>query len=100
MLHLQRLLRSDADRLSDAMAVLRPPLQHLENEQVERTLHKFDSVGHIYVSYYSRLSTRGRLPGRRFSGSGAPNRTATVRERSPERRFKFRLKGLLTAETA
>jgi len=44
MLDLQRLLRSDADRLSDAMAVLGPPLEHLENEQVEGALDELNAV--------------------------------------------------------
>jgi hypothetical protein len=44
---MQRILRPGADRLSDAMAVLRPPLEHLEDEQVERALDEFDAVRHI-----------------------------------------------------
>lgn len=47
MFNLQHFLRPNANRLSDAMAVLRPPLEHLEDEQVEGALDKFDAVGHV-----------------------------------------------------
>src|SRR5580698_9067802 len=68
MLDLQRLLRTDADRLPDPMAVLRAPLQYLEDEQVERALHEFDAVRHGVQ--YSRMSTRAHLP----LGAGPPTR--------------------------
>ena len=47
VLDLQRVLGPDADRLSNAVAMLGAPLEHLKDEQVEGALHEFDAVAHI-----------------------------------------------------
>ncbi|MGA2114887.1 MAG: hypothetical protein ABSH56_09075 [Bryobacteraceae bacterium] len=47
MFDLQRVLGPHADGLPNSVAMLRAPLEHLENEQVERTPHEFDAVGHV-----------------------------------------------------
>ena len=43
-LDLEQLTRAAANRLADAIAVLRPPLERLENQQVERPLQQLDAV--------------------------------------------------------
>jgi hypothetical protein len=49
VLHLQRVLRARANSLADSVAMLWPSLEHLENEQVQRTLQEFDVICHEFT---------------------------------------------------
>jgi hypothetical protein len=40
MFHLQRVFGTDADRQSDTVPVLRPPLKGLENQQIQGSLNQ------------------------------------------------------------
>ena len=68
-LDLEQIVGLGADRLADAMAVLRPPLERSENQHVERALEQFEAAFVGRLGHSRRRSTAFR---RRMSTTGSP----------------------------
>ncbi len=86
--HLQRFLRRIADRQTDAMAVLRAPLQRAQDHHVERALQQLDAVlvtilpAHFQVEdslvhWVLRVYCLGRNP-HRLKNRDSPQRQSVV----------------------